>query len=373
MFSFIWQVSFTIYAHRHLLLEYLTKYCPVTNSLRTALINDIGNSHVQEHLRLLGMFGKCLTGPWMTLFYGNDAGLGHLEFQPHMNAAVVTLRQFIDHPAGFLSTTTDVFGQPLHVGAEDPVIIALKQDCDLNRDMLKGIQCLAGGFVEVLERQLGRYLTGDLSDVTPELLASTKSAPAHNIASGRTLGMVDAQVRRAPNAAMEFVAGKVKYASNATHKWLHQLGSVEQEKAIHTAIHRSREASRINKERSKRNVEFMMSRLQDISQKRDKKKRAKVERDVLSLLRKNDLVPADISDTFPVLEPDACNSLFTLCTDCDTMAGNLVTHIWQVDGTDQIFSGRILKKKKKKIVPKVVISYWAQNEDEDSIQIMICS
>ena len=52
------------------------------------------------------------------------------------------------------------------------------------------------------------------------MLHQTQSAPVHNIAAEQTLGMVDAQLRRAHNATIGLIDGKVKFKRNETLQWL---------------------------------------------------------------------------------------------------------------------------------------------------------
>ena len=67
---------------------------------------------------------------------------------------------------------------------------------------------------------MDRYLTGDLSAPTKEMLAKTEGAPLNNIQSERILGLGDHQLRRAPNATIGYIEGKLKFVSGKTMKWL---------------------------------------------------------------------------------------------------------------------------------------------------------
>ena len=67
---------------------------------------------------------------------------------------------------------------------------------------------------------MDRYLRGDLSAPTEEMLAKTEGAPLNNIQSERILGLGDHQLRRAPNATIGYIEGKLKFVSGKTMKWL---------------------------------------------------------------------------------------------------------------------------------------------------------
>ena len=64
--------------HDHFTL-YLASLCACNNSLRTSLLADLLNPVVLLQLRALGLLGKIITGPWMVLFYANQAKKTHLE------------------------------------------------------------------------------------------------------------------------------------------------------------------------------------------------------------------------------------------------------------------------------------------------------
>lgn len=68
---------------------------------------------------------------------------------------------------------------------------------------------LATAFKTVLERQLQRHLTGELSEPSPELIEQCSSAPTHNIFAEQTLGMADMAVRRAPSGSTHYIESKV--------------------------------------------------------------------------------------------------------------------------------------------------------------------
>jgi hypothetical protein len=55
--------------HHDLFLAYLKESCGCKTGLRDGLLHDIQLPTAVLHLKILGLFGKILTGPWMKLFY----------------------------------------------------------------------------------------------------------------------------------------------------------------------------------------------------------------------------------------------------------------------------------------------------------------
>ncbi|KAK0065848.1 PiggyBac transposable element-derived protein 1 [Biomphalaria pfeifferi] len=72
-----------IYKIKDSLAVYLEKFCK-SMKLREAIEKDLTNPDVMVQIRVLGLFGKLLTGPWMKLFYNKSSGLrelSHLEMR----------------------------------------------------------------------------------------------------------------------------------------------------------------------------------------------------------------------------------------------------------------------------------------------------
>ena len=68
------------------------------------------------------------------------------------------------------------------------------------------VRKLSGAFLTVLQRQLKRYLEGDLSQLPQDVIDKTASAPSHNMYAEGVLGMTDVQKRRSPISAKSGVS-----------------------------------------------------------------------------------------------------------------------------------------------------------------------
>jgi len=62
-----------------LIVRYLSKRCEKKSSLSKAILDDLQNPQISTHLQALGLWGKLLTGPWMTLVYAADEKRNHLD------------------------------------------------------------------------------------------------------------------------------------------------------------------------------------------------------------------------------------------------------------------------------------------------------
>ena len=166
-----------------------------------------------------------------------------------MHQCLDNLDAWQKYPMLMLSTVEDAFNMPLASSAMMTSLTATP-DSNQEREMLQAIlHALLCGAMEVLRKQLGRYLTGDLANPTSHTLELSSSAPLHNIFAEQALGMVDHQARRAPNATWGFIDGKVKFAKNHTISWLDSKTPEEQERIVDFVVKRGRRMRALFKER----------------------------------------------------------------------------------------------------------------------------
>ena len=212
---------------------------------------------------------------------------------------------------------------------------------------LEIVKSLAGGFHEVLDRQLKSYTEGDLSVFTPELALKTSSAPLHNMHSERALGMFDAHCSRAKNATTGFVDGKVKYKLNNTSVWLENKTFSEQKHIVSFArLHGAMKRKSLCV-REKRIHEASVLRLKQMSQKRDKKKRKTLEKTIEGDQK---------LDSFQELTPETRLLCLSLLESTASFVGRTLYHTWQSDNSDTVFTGTVTK-----VVDKTIwIKYHAE-------------
>ena len=109
----LFELASVFYVHRQKFHEYLLNFCPATNGLRTALLKDITNTHVIEHLQLLGMYGRKLTGPWLKMFYSKDGENHHLSILEPLKICIQNLEGVVSNGNLLHQMDTDMFSNQL--------------------------------------------------------------------------------------------------------------------------------------------------------------------------------------------------------------------------------------------------------------------
>ncbi|KAK2144706.1 hypothetical protein NP493_4143g00002 [Ridgeia piscesae] len=134
--------------------------------------------------------------------------------------------------------------------SQDSILASLQAPStdDKGKDMLALImRSLLVSAEELLNRQLEPYLRGQLANPSSEVITQGESAPPHNICAEQTLGLVDHQGRRAPNATFGFIDGKVKFIKNGIATWLDDQPEEEQIKVLDFVVGRGRDMRALHK------------------------------------------------------------------------------------------------------------------------------
>ena len=361
-FHVLFYLSGIFFQLKDKLLNYLQIMCLNNTTLRTSLIKDLQNNGILIQLRVLGLIGKVITGPWMKIFYCNNEGKSNLEVVSILKASVNRLQYLVNTPELFLTTSEDLFAEKLN--ENDETLKCLQSEIpplekeQFNILMTMALQCV----LDVLQRQLEPYLTGTLSNPTEEMLSRSQGAPIHNMHSEQTLALTDHQIRRARNATIGFVDGKVKSKRNRTLQWLEEKNKHSQEKLISFAIGRARYARQQQKANDNLRLEIEHARLMHKQQKRDKTSRSKTEKNFRDVILKK----CNVNEIFPDLETGIAEVVNTVLENPNWLNGKDVTHMWNISpGQDKEFSGKVLNVKNSKKGIKVIISYWSAHELEE--------
>ena len=190
-FHVLFYLSGIFFQLKDKLLNYLQSMCLNNITLRTSLIKGLQNNGILIQLRVLGLIGKVITGPWMKILYCNNEGKSNLELVSILKASVNRLQYLVNTPELFLTTSEDLFAEKLN--ENDETLKCLQSEIpplEMNILMTMALQCV----LDVLQRQLQPYLTGTLSNPTEEMLSRSQSAPIHNMHSEQTLALTDHQV-----------------------------------------------------------------------------------------------------------------------------------------------------------------------------------
>ncbi|XP_059144605.1 uncharacterized protein LOC131931786 [Physella acuta] len=235
-----------VYRHRHLLVLYLEKYCS-NISLRAALLKDLKNDIIISQLQALGLWGKYLTGAWMSVFYAKESKRNHFDMVEYQKVAMKFIARVIAEPEYLLIGCEDAFGRPL---IADETLSSLLIVDDTNLEAFStATEAMATATQAVLSRQLSRYLEGDLAAPTEAMLAAAASAPVHNIWAERALGVVDSLSRRAPNSEITFLDAKTKVKLNKSLDWLSSKPAAVQQQIIQFCIKRGAVCRKLGKDR----------------------------------------------------------------------------------------------------------------------------
>jgi hypothetical protein len=253
--------------------EYLSKYAKEIGGLKASLKKDMENKVILEHLQLLGLIGKVITGPWMTLFYSEESN--NLDLCGPIQESVAFVSRLVAEPGLLLSTTTTCFGDPFPT--DDAVHTALINFGELNTD---AAQKVFEEILKVLKNQLGRYIDGEFSSHEKEL---GSSVPMHNMESERILGMTDAHVRRAPNASLDYIQAKVKASNNKSLVWLNSLEGSKQADIVTFSRKQARLSSATHRSHEKSTTDEVIRRMRATAQTRDDKSRGALQRQLNSL------------------------------------------------------------------------------------------
>lgn len=254
------------------LIEFVTKYCASRGGLTASISKDLHTSEILEHLQILGLLGKIITGPWMKLLYVETSS--NLDVTEDLKKCVSGLENLAEEPSTLLTRTNDLFGNLL---PSDPVLDALKAAGTPKEETIKAV---ATAMLQVCNRQLVKYLTVDFTDAEKKL---AENAPVHNMHAERIIAITDSQTKRAPNAKMDFIESKVKFKSNKALGWLQDKTSPQKDKLIKFAIGKRREVTNMKKRRREEVQEETIKRMKQKARKRDDASRRVVEKQVKAL------------------------------------------------------------------------------------------
>lgn len=180
----------------------------------------------------------------------------------------------------------------------------------------------------------------------------------HNIFAEATLGLVDSQCRRAPNASTDFIDGKVKYAKNASADWIKDQSEVYIKKLIPYVVDRALELSGTKVARRAELMKIIEKSAQELKQKRDSAGRKKTEGVVLVLVGK-EVPEGDLLEQFPQSRLEDLPDIQAAIANPKSMVGKRVLHTWSDQDQDTVFHGLVRKD------ALYSISYWGHEESMD--------
>ena len=160
-FHELFELSRNIYFLKDHLKRYLKDSCSRGKTYRNNIANYLGLEHVERALAIGGLFGKCLTGPWMSVLY-RKVGLSNLQTCAPLSYMVGMLTELVAHPRllwdrdfvcfdGFDSSTHTQLSQSVH----ECLVGFPVDECALQLTSR-----IAAEFLVVVKRQAECYLPG---------------------------------------------------------------------------------------------------------------------------------------------------------------------------------------------------------------------
>lgn len=270
-----------------------------------------------------------------------------------------SLQKLKESPKRILKCKKNVFGEQLN--GDDPVLEDLRNTVVSTDRLVTAVTCLAAAFISKLESQLKEYLTGALSAPSEDMLAVAASAPVHNMYAERTLGMMDALWRRAPNANLAFIDGKVKAIQNNTLEWLEDFSVDEQTSLIKFAVHHGAKMRALAATRKERTGEALVRKLAVVAQNRDRVSRNKCEKLIKEAISANKVLLA--LDIFSHLDSKVRDRLSRFLEDESSLLGCELVHTWHVNGIDTEYMERVRAVKTKKVgknpaAKYICLTFW---------------
>ena len=360
-FHVLFHLAGVLYLLRDKLMMYLENVCHNT-TLRTALIQDLKNRTIILELRALGLIGKLVTGPWMKHFYASQH-MTNLDIVPAINMCMNNLNLLRANPSIALIIKTDIFifGSIL----DDESVLKHLQESSFSsaehETFNEIFALLLQGVIDVINKQMDDYLRGELATLSPSKCCQSKSAPVHNMFSEQTLGLADHQLRRAHNAKIGFIDGKVKATKNKTMSWLSTKSSAEQSKIISFSTKRACKMKIIQHQREETLKRVQDERHKEKHQKIDQRERRKVEKKMASVFNEK----STLNDEFPEITQEQKTFISRAFTDLNSLLGIYLNHRWYENFTNVIYIGHVVTISHKAKLPKLTITYWTIDESEE--------
>ena len=122
-FHVIFQMCANIFYLREPILDYLRSTCG--KAYAKDIIKALESDTILKELVVGGLFGKCLTGPWMKTLYRNSDISNLLESGKYLQKAVTNLERVVEDPGLLWSAEYDCFDRTVESLQTDPIRLAL--------------------------------------------------------------------------------------------------------------------------------------------------------------------------------------------------------------------------------------------------------
>ena len=321
----------------------------------SSILKDFNTDKAKLELLVLGLLGKLLSGPWMTMFYvAPEDQMNHIDGITVVKDVIAQLKaatSLEECSAPLLTRDTDFLGQKLP--EDDSTLDKLRQFQVSDRAQLDTmLKAAMTAVVQVLERQYAKYFS---MDVTDKLREEVESARAHNIDAEEIMGMFSAAQQKAPNATLCFLSCRMRAIKNRTVDYLDEMDPTTRDDFLGKAITYGRKQRDQRRKCQKDLRAEIIRRQQAKKQARDAAKRKELERKLKKSLS-SVVEEMSISAEDRVLLEDIING---------KVVGRDIVHVWSDNDVLTTFNGRIEKLKAK---TKYRVSYWGLEESHDDAE-----
>ena len=351
--------------YRDQLKKYLTDYCALnqSNALRVMLTKGIHDDNLFLQLEALSLCNRAVTGPWMTEFYSNKCKLSNLPCVPKLKMFSTNIENFAKNPQ-LVHGHTDIFGNPLSGGVEVPAEVPSQAVID-DSPLFTCLSALLKEIGIVGCRQTKRYITGDLSLVTEDMVTRTQHSQPHNLEAERLLGMVDAEFRRGHQQSISLIEARVVTSKNKTLDWLQ--AREDKESLVRFAMKEGRKVRADEIQQRKDVQEAGVVGLRKVKESQDMDRRRGVESEVHGMMKGVDAIE-DIKkmEGYATLSPDNVNFCNALMNKRD-LDGREFLHTWTADdGEDETYFAKVEKTngKRKDGLKSYTVVYWLFGSEE---------
>ena len=350
----IFKISGLLIEHHDVLREFFESGTSC-GGLRSSILKDFNTDQAKLELLVLGLLGKLLSGPWMTMFYvAPEDQMNHIDGITVVKDVIAQLKEATsleECSAPLLTRDTDFLGQKLP--EDDSTLDKLRQFQVSDRAQLDTmLKAAMTAVVQVLERQYAKYFS---MDVTDKLREEVESARAHNIDAEEIMGMFSAAQQKAPNATLCFLSCRMRAIKNRTVDYLDEMDPTTRDDFLGKAITYGRKQRDQRRKCQKDLRAEIIRRQQAKKQARDAAKRKELERKLKKSLS-SVVEEMSISAEDRVLLEDIING---------KVVGRDIVHVWSDNDVLTTFNGRIEKLKAK---TKYRVSYWGLEESHDDAE-----
>lgn len=260
-----------VYFVAPILKEFFSKVWGTPNRLLQAVNQDLSSEPLLDACRALGLLGKQFTAPWLKV---TMAERPVLELNKFYAMALEKLSSWSIDASDLINGVGSLDGTtPQNDKLYDKLVLATKS----NARVKCLLEAICTNISEVARRQLKDQLPGGrFANPDDHLWKVAASCVGNNISGERVFARLDASIKRAPVASMQYHESKICYQGNATGEWLESKSMQERG----TIIQSARKLARKDVVAARKHQEYihqekaaqLRQKQEDLSQKEDRKR-----------------------------------------------------------------------------------------------------